>query len=164
VKRAWAFNTTWLRISGLAGLSLLGLGLAVKRPWSAAPPIERPPVSEAQMAAGRQVYLRTCFVCHQPEGRGVPGQIPPLAKSDYLLADPERAIRIVLGGQTGEIVVNRKTYSGVMVPLAFLSDAEVADVLTYVFNSFGNSGPVVTPAEVGRVRATLSGPAAGPGD
>ena len=54
------------------------------------------------MEKGKQVFMQTCFVCHQPNGEGIAGQIPPLAKSDFLMADKERSIRIVLQGLTGE--------------------------------------------------------------
>lgn len=152
-------NRSVLLPAGAAAAGLLCLGLAVKNMW---PPAQTIPISESQLERGRQVYQRTCFVCHQPDGRGLPDQMPPLAKSDYLMADKERSIRIILGGQTGKIVVNRKTYSGVMLPLYFLSDTEVADVLTYVRNSFGNAGPAVSPEEVRRVRAIIPPPEANP--
>ena len=93
-------------------------------------------------------------------GEGIPNQIPPLAKSDYLMADKDRAIRIVLGGQSGELTVNGKKYNSIMAPLNNLSDEEVANVLTYVKNSFGNSSPVVTPEEVRRIRAETPAPTA----
>jgi nitrite reductase (NO-forming) len=110
---------------------------------------------EIQIARGKQVYMQTCFVCHQTEGQGIEGQIPPLAKSDYLLADKDRAIRAVLQGLSGEIVVNGKTYNGVMVPLNNLSDHEVANALTYVINSWGNTGDAVSPDQVKKIRAEL---------
>lgn len=110
---------------------------------------------EIQIAKGKQVYLQTCFVCHQTEGQGIPEQIPPLAKSDYLMSDKDRSIRTVLQGLSGEIVVNRKTYNGIMVPLNNLSDHEIANVLTYVRNSWGNSGDAVSAEEVKRIRSEL---------
>src|ERR1043165_8923014 len=94
--------------------------------------------------------MQTCFVCHQVTGEGLPGQIPPLAKSDFLMGDKERSIRFVLRGQTGEIVVNGKKFNGTMAPLNNLSDDEVANALTYVRNSFGNSGDAVTPKPCAR--------------
>lgn len=119
---------------------------------------------ELQIEKGRQVYMQTCFVCHQPTGQGLPGQIPPLAASDYLMADKERSIRGVLQGQSGEIVVNGKTYNAVMVPLNTLTDEEVANVLTFVRNSWGNSGEGVTVEEVRKVRRELPAPKANPFD
>lgn len=113
---------------------------------------------EIQMERGRQVYLQTCFVCHQTEGEGISGQIPPLAKSDYLATDPDRLVRIILQGMSGELVVNGKTYNGIMIPHNFLTDEQVANVLTYVRNSFGNSGDPIAPSHVHSIRASLPPP------
>jgi nitrite reductase (NO-forming) len=113
---------------------------------------------DIQIERGKGVYMQTCFVCHQMDGQGIPQQIPPLAKSDYLMADKDRSIRAVLQGMSGEIVVNGKKYNAVMTPLNNLSDPEIANVLTYVRNSFGNSGDSVSSAEVRRIRAELPPP------
>ena len=114
---------------------------------------------DIQIAKGKGVYMQTCFVCHQPNGEGVPGQIPPLAKSDYLMADPIRAARGVVQGQSGEMTVNGKKYNGTMIPLNYLSDEDVANVVTYVLNSFGNAGGAVKPEEVRRIRSEAPAPA-----
>ncbi len=108
---------------------------------------------EIQMEKGKQVYMQTCFVCHQPNGEGVTGQIPPLGKSDYLMSDRDRSIRTVLQGMTGEVVVNDKKFNGVMIPHAHLSDDQIANVLTYVRNSWGNSGEAVLADQVRRIRS-----------
>jgi nitrite reductase (NO-forming) len=108
---------------------------------------------EIQIAKGKQVFMQTCFVCHQINGEGVPSQIPPLAKSDFLMEDADRSIRIVLQGRSGEMVVNGKKYNGTMVPLNSLSDDDIANVLTYVRNSFGNSGDAVVGEQVRRIRS-----------
>lgn len=100
-----------------------------------------------QMARGKKVYSAVCIACHQATGAGVATLFPPLAKSDYLMADKTRSIRIVLKGQSGPITVNGKTYNQVMPPQT-LKPEQVADVLTYVRNSFGNTGEPVTVAEV----------------
>ena len=115
---------------------------------------------EIQVAKGKGVFMQTCFVCHQVNGEGIPGQIPPLAKSDYLMADKLRAVRNILFGQTGEVSVNGKTYNGTMIPLNYLNDEDVANVVTYVVNSFGNSGDAVKPEEVRRIRSEAPAPAA----
>ena len=117
---------------------------------------------DIQIARGKQVYMQTCFVCHQISGEGIANQIPPLAKSDYLMADKERPIRIVLQGLSGDVVVNGKKYNGTMVPLNNLSDEDIANVLTYVRNSFGNSGDAVALDEVRRVRSESPTPTAAP--
>lgn len=108
---------------------------------------------EIQVEKGKQVFMQTCFVCHQVDGQGLPGQIPPLAKSEYLMADKERSIRAVLQGLTGEITVNGKQYNAQMAPLNYLADEDIANVLTYVRNSFGNAGDAVSVPEVRRVRS-----------
>lgn len=89
-------------------------------------------------ARGEEAYTMYCITCHMGEGEGVKGTNPPLAKSDYLLEDVERAIRIVKYGQQGEIIVNGETYNSYMAPLG-LDDMEVADVMNYILNSWGNS-------------------------
>ncbi len=106
---------------------------------------------EEQMTFGKQTYMQTCFACHQSEGQGVPNAFPPLAKSDYLNADVNRAIDVVLNGLTGEITVNGETYNSVMTR-QMLSSEEVANVLTYVYNSWGNSKKVVTKDMVEKVK------------
>ncbi len=100
---------------------------------------------------GEDIYKKTCIACHQPNGKGVPGSFPPLAKSDYL-ANKDQVIKQVLKGSSGDIVVNGVTYNGVMPPQA-LNDDEIASVLTYVYSNFGNSGGTITPDEVKLERA-----------
>jgi nitrite reductase (NO-forming) len=118
---------------------------------------------EIQIEKGKGVYMQTCFVCHQPEGQGVPAAIPPLAKSDYLAKiSNEDVIRGVLGGRTGEVVVNGKRYNGTMTPLYYLTDEQIANAITYVRNSWGNEGNAVSPDEVKKVRARVAAPAANP--
>lgn len=106
---------------------------------------------EEQMEFGKQAYMQTCFACHQGEGQGVPNAFPPLAKSDYLNADVDRAIGVILYGLTGEITVNGEKYNSVMTRQS-LSSEEIANVLTYVYNSWGNSKQVVTTAMVEKVK------------
>jgi len=115
---------------------------------------------DIQVAKGKQVFMQTCFVCHQVTGEGIPGQIPPLAKSDFLMADKDRSIRFVLQGNTGEISVNGKQFNATMAPLNYLSDEDVANVLTYVRNDFGNSGDGVNAGEVRRIRSEAPAQAA----
>ena len=107
---------------------------------------------EIIMEKGKRVYSQTCFACHQSEGQGMAGVFPSLAKSDYLLADRARAIRGVIKGQTGEMVVNGQKYNGVMPPV-MLNDEQIAQVVTYVMNSWGNTGDIVTVEEVQKIHA-----------
>ncbi|MEO6993998.1 MAG: copper-containing nitrite reductase [Lacunisphaera sp.] len=108
---------------------------------------------EIQVEKGKQVYMGLCFACHQPDGKGLPGVFPPLAGSDYLLADHSRAIRVVLKGLSGPITVNGQTINSAMPPQeAVLTDSQVADVLTYILNSWGNKGDAITADHVKAVR------------
>ncbi|WP_369994307.1 copper-containing nitrite reductase [Winogradskyella sp.] len=106
---------------------------------------------EEQIEFGKKVYMQTCFACHQGEGQGIPNAFPPLANSDYLNADVKRAIDVVVNGLSGEITVNGEKYNSVMTK-QLLSSEDVANVLTYVYNSWGNSGEVVTEAMVEKVK------------
>jgi mono/diheme cytochrome c family protein len=106
---------------------------------------------------GRRLFI-ICAACHQPTGRGLPNVFPPLAGSDYLNADKGRAMKTVIYGHQGEVVVNGMKFNNNM-PAFPLGDQEVANVLTYVYNSFGNSGLEITPAEVKAVRTQGPDPA-----
>jgi nitrite reductase (NO-forming) len=108
---------------------------------------------EIQMERGKKVFLSVCFACHMQEGQGLPGVFPPLAESDFLKADKDRAIRIPLKGLSGPVTVNGKQYNNVMPPQTQLSDSQVADVLTYVMNSWGNNLGTVSTADVKRTRS-----------
>lgn len=103
------------------------------------------------VAAGKKVFSMTCFACHQPDGKGIPNVFPPLAGSDFLNANKERAIGIVLHGKTGQVTVNGKQFNNIMPPQN-LTDDQIAAALTYVYHSFGNSGKTVTKDEVNKIR------------
>ena len=116
-----------------------------------------PPPGTAQSKAeriemGRRLFTSVCAACHQPTGRGLPNVFPPLAGSDYLNANKDRAIQTVIFGRQGEVVVNGQTFNNSM-PSFPLNDENIADVLTFVYNSFGNSGLEVTPGEVRALRS-----------
>ncbi|HTH48743.1 MAG TPA: c-type cytochrome [Candidatus Limnocylindria bacterium] len=130
-------------------LASLGLAFSVCAEDSAAPP----PEVAASLNRGRVFYVANCSVCHQITGRGTKGTYPPLAGSDWLAANRREAIRAVVGGLNWPITVNGQSYHGAM-PAQVLTDAQVADVLTYVLNSWGNPGGKIVAAEVGAVRAT----------
>ena len=101
---------------------------------------------------GKVIYKQNCQACHQSEGQGVNGAFPPLAKSDYLNADLERSISVVAHGLEGQIKVNGQVFNSTM-PKLKLSDEEIANVLTYVYNNWGNNGKEVTPDMVAKVKA-----------
>lgn len=101
---------------------------------------------EASVERGEEIYVTNCAACHRKSGKGLLGT-PPLAESDYLLEDSDRAIRIIRNGMEGEILVNGKTYKNAMLPVG-LTDEETADVMNYILNSWGNEGAEVTPEHV----------------
>ena len=107
---------------------------------------------EASKARGRQVYEDFCITCHQDSGEGVEGIYPPLASSDYLMAQRTPSIRGIKYGQRGPLEVNGITYDNVMIPMG-LSDQEVADVMNFIRNTWGNRSTeeMVTEAEVSAV-------------
>jgi nitrite reductase (NO-forming)/hydroxylamine reductase len=123
---------------------------------------DEPLVHKAEVAAGQTdkgkgeaSYLANCAACHQPNGQGLAGAFPPLAQSDYFSKDPDKAIEAVLKGLVGEVVINGKTYNSVMPPQNQLNDAEVAEILTYVFRSWGNNLSSIDAARVAAVRKRL---------
>lgn len=112
------------------------------------------PATSAQINRGARVYRTLCVACHLPDGKGMATVTPPLAGADFMFADRTRAIRTVLKGIEGPITVNGSPYQGTMPSLEqILTDAQVADVLTYVFNTWGNTGEAFDAAHVARLRA-----------
>lgn len=109
------------------------------------------PELEASMERGKSIYNDMCITCHMADGKGVPKAFPPLASSDYLLEKQKESILGIKNGMSGEIMVNGITYNSVMAPLG-LADEEVADVMNYINNSWGNDyGEFLTPQEVTNV-------------
>lgn len=106
-----------------------------------------PKTMPQQIQSGKDVFGKVCFACHQSEGQGIPTVFPPLAKSDYLNADSKRAMNAVLHGLTGEVTVNGKKYNNVMTSQN-LTDEEIANTLTYVYDSWGNNKTRITAAMV----------------
>ena len=124
---------------------------AVAPDMIAAPERELP--RDELIARGQQVFTANCIACHQLEGQGIAGAFPPLAGSDFLMANKDRAIGVVMHGLSGAVTVNGKTYNGVM-PSLQLTNGDVAAVLSYVRTSFGNkASDIVSLSDVRRVRA-----------
>lgn len=117
-----------------------------------------PKISAAKMAQGGAVYKTYCVVCHMENGLGAAGLNPPLVDTKYVLGDKEALILIALNGFNGEeLIVKGETYNGIMTPHNFLSDAELANVLTYVRNSWGNEASEVSVEEVAATRKKNEG-------
>ncbi len=101
-----------------------------------------------QITRGEGIYRTNCMACHQAGGQGIPSAFPPLAKSDFLnSSDKAKIIKTVTGGLQGKVVVNGQEYNGVM-PAWSLSDEDIANVLTFVYNSWGNSAKTVSIQDV----------------
>lgn len=116
------------------------------------PPPQPTKTLQERVQLGQPIYEQNCARCHQTTGEGVPSTFPPLAKSDFLIKNKLRVIDFVLHGHDGTVLVKNKLYMDAMPSFNF-NDEEVADVLTYVMNSWGNKGGVITPAEVAKERA-----------
>jgi nitrite reductase (NO-forming) len=132
-----------LLVALLTCVGIFFLSSAFKQKFDLAKSIER----------GKEVYTTYCVTCHMEAGNSTPGVYPPLAKSDFLKKPVDTLIDVILQGQTGEIVVNDTTYNGQMLPLNYLTDEQISDVLNYTRNSFGNKmkDPVL-PAQVKALR------------
>jgi len=116
---------------------------------------------EDRIANGKKVYSNVCAACHQAEGQGLAGAFPPLAGSDVLAESGGMiAVNAALNGRSGPITVNGVEYNGVMPPLSYLSDQQVADAVTFVLNSWGNPGGEISVAQVSAARGgeAVSGP------
>jgi nitrite reductase (NO-forming) len=107
---------------------------------------------EEQIKAGDALFAGTCSTCHQRDGQGLAGVFPPLAKSDYFQKDPMRIVDAVLRGVSGPIRVNGQAFNSVMPPLDQLTDDEVANISTYLLNSWGNPGGRITKEQVAHRR------------
>ena len=114
---------------------------------------------EQQIAAGKALFTGTCSVCHQADGKGLPSVFPPLAESDYFASDISKLVLASLIGVNGPIKVNGQDFNSVMPPMSQLNDDEIANISTYVLNSFGNKGGQVTAPEVAVLREKTPRPA-----
>jgi mono/diheme cytochrome c family protein len=106
----------------------------------------------ASITRGTAVYRQECLSCHQADGSGVPHLNPPLTQSTTVLKDSKKSIAIILKGMSDRTPIDDEYYSNNMAPHNNLTDQQIADVLTYIRNNFGNKANAVTPAEVKAVR------------
>ncbi len=130
------FRRNAFAIPALSGLILLSSFL-----------LNRHTELEESIKRGKQVYITNCISCHMEDGTGMQGTFPPLAQSDYLMADTHRAIKLIKEGIDGEMTVNGVTYYGFM-PAQDLDEKQIADVMNYIRNSWGNKGEMVKAEDV----------------
>lgn len=110
-------------------------------------------LSAAVLANGKKIYTKYCLACHMADGGGVQNMNPPLIKTSYVLGNQTKLIKVILNGMSEGVEIDGETYTNIMPPHNFLTDQEVADVLTYVRNSFGNKASAIKVAEVKAARA-----------
>jgi mono/diheme cytochrome c family protein len=142
------FTTGHAIIPTVDSVTNISHGLSVPiRPASES--VAAPPVGGA--------YQTVCITCHQAEGQGVAGAFPPLAGSEWIVANPEIPMRIVLLGLTGEIEVKGMKFNSVMPPPPGMTDAKIAEAITFARTHFGNHASEVTPAMVEAVHKAIAG-------
>ncbi len=129
----------------LIGVSFLLMSLTQQ-------PVAPKPGLKASVDRGKKVYDVQCLTCHQADGQGVQAMVPTLVKTRWVLGDKTALIQMVLKGSQGKIEIDGDKFHGVMAPHSELSDQDIADVLTYVRNSYGNKASAVTPAQVKTAR------------
>jgi mono/diheme cytochrome c family protein len=112
-----------------------------------------PAVSAASLAAGKALYTQSCLSCHQADGGGVERMNAPLTQTTWVLGEKPRLVKVLLNGMQG-VEIDGEKYTNVMPAFNYLTDQQIADVLTYVRNSFGNKASAVSSAEVKAIRAT----------
>ena len=105
---------------------------------------------EQSIKRGEEVYTANCITCHMQSGEGMEGAYPPLAKADFITKDKtgRKSIGVVLNGLSGEITVNGKKYNVPMPAQNYLTDQQVADVLNYVRNTWGNKSKAAITEEM----------------
>jgi len=159
----WVFIASMVAMifgGGYAGAYVAGFDFERNTPFVGLPEDVRPIVGpgvvdldpfQLAMKRGATVY-NNCQGCHQMTGMGQPGAIPPLAGSEWVTGGTERIARVLLHGLAGPVTVKGSSYNGVMPPQGHLGDKELAQVMTYIRNSWGNKGSMVTPEMVAKVR------------
>ncbi len=114
---------------------------------------------EQQIAAGQSLFAGTCSSCHQATGLGLKDTFPPLAGTNFMdRSNKDKIIGILLNGLSGPIKVNGVLYNSTMPPWSHMNDDELANILTYVYNAWGNDLGTVSTADVARVRARTPRP------
>jgi mono/diheme cytochrome c family protein len=106
-----------------------------------------------QLESGKKVYQKNCLACHQVNGGGVPKMNPPLINAAFVKGDKKKLIQWVLLGSVEKVPIDGKYYSNNMPPQATLQDQDIADVLTYIRNSFKNKATPITATDVKNTRA-----------
>jgi len=102
---------------------------------------------------GEQLYINNCSNCHQKNGTGLGLLYPPINGSDYLLQNKDEVICLMRNGRSGELIVNGKSFNKEMPAMPLLSDLEIAEIATYIYNSWGNDEGIIEVSKVSSVLA-----------
>lgn len=139
-------------LSWLLPLLVLSVtGCSRKESGTSSEKVAADPVITESLTRGEIIYKQTCIACHMADGLGAPPMNPTLARTSFVLGDKKALISIVLKGMTNQSIEG-KNYHNVMPPLDFLTDEQIADVLSYVRNNFGNKESIVASEEVKALR------------
>lgn len=140
---------------------LAKMELRKKLPNFKIPDQARGNIATGMLKGGAKIYTTYCAGCHQKNGRGDGNLFPPLSGSEWVTGgkymEKEPAIRVLLSGLQGPVTVKGRPYNSVMPKHDFLSDADIASVLTYIRSNFGNNSSLVSASEVEKIRAGLRG-------
>ena len=109
----------------------------------------------ASLKRGKTLYASYCLTCHQADGGGVPNLNPPLIQTSYVTGGIEPLIKIILNGFNSHVDIDAESYSNNMPPFEWLKDQQIADILTYIRNNFGNKESALMKTEVQKVRSSL---------
>ena len=113
---------------------------------------ERSEAAAVNLSPGKKIYDEYCMACHQEDGSGVPGMYPPLGKAEYVTGPADELIKVIVFGLEGPITVNGVAYSQEMPAHDYLSDDDIATLVNYIKETWGNKGSSVSAADVKRVR------------
>jgi len=127
----------------LAGFCIAFLAVSAQQP------------AQTSKQRGAALYKQYCLTCHQADGSGVPKLNPPLIKTSWVSGEKTKLIKWVLQGSVEKVEIDGENYANNMPAQNYLTDQQIADVLTYVRGSFGNKASAITPTEVKTVRASV---------
>jgi cytochrome c551 len=106
---------------------------------------------EQYYVQGEQLYTKNCSNCHQKTGTGLGLVYPPLKKSDYMMNNFKEVICLIKNGKTGGLMVNGKNYNQAMPGISSLTDLEVAEIATYIYNSWENERGIIEVQDVSKI-------------
>jgi mono/diheme cytochrome c family protein len=127
---------------GIAGYWLLAVGCWLLQCSPGDPKFKQ------YFVEGEQLYLKNCSNCHQKGGMGLGLLYPPLGPSDYMDKSSEAVICLIKNGMKGEIIVNGKAYNQPMPGVPLLTELEIAEIATYIYNSWGHSKGIIQVNQV----------------